>query len=204
VGFFIRYWDTPYGYIPAFWILALWSAVGLAVALEGLTKRIPRLQPGWVGAAFALVVCFHGATSWAHADKSAYRATESLARETFLTLPEGALTFAVVQWFQAVYLQEIEGRRLDLPILMTGELKAPQWFRSVTAERFPGLQFPDEPLTSENFSRYMPALIRENIGERRVFLEVDQDTFMPLEKNLVPRGFLFEIVPDAEIARRGR
>ncbi|MBZ0253939.1 MAG: tetratricopeptide repeat protein, partial [Candidatus Methylomirabilis sp.] len=113
---------------------------------------------------------------------------------------EGALVFPVWQWFQAVYLQEIEGRRPDLQIMATTELKRPEWFRATAdRRRFPNLRLPEGvPLHADNFARYMPALINANIGERRVFIETDQDTDEPLQGHLAPAGFLFEVLPDDE------
>ena len=198
VGFFIRYWTTSYGYVPGYLLLALWAAPGLALAVETLERLVPRMRPAYAAAPLAVLLAWHAAVGWVHADKSDYYSTYSLADETFLDLPEGSLVFTVWQWFSAVYLQEVEGRRLDLQIVGTGELKRPDWFRSVSPERFPDLALPDMELTKDTWTKYMPALISANIGERRAFLETDQDTFVPLERNIVPYGFLFEVLTNED------
>lgn len=210
VVFFFN-WKTGDGFIPSNIILAIWSAVGLSAALQGLNalrakKKAPAVQ--WerpLGFAFALYVLFQmlvpstglgGISAYEFADKSHFQNADDTARRELQRLPQDAIAITTLFWFPMRYLQDVERERPDVDVIMASDVLAPEYFNPLSRQRFPRLNLPElEPLKTP-WTRYMPEFINRNIERRRIYFEPQLTMNKPVYKNLRPDSFLFEIVED--------
>jgi hypothetical protein len=104
-------------YLPAYVVAAIWIGLALDAAGGALLRLRPSAPPRLAWSACALAVApllLH----WRENDKSSYRVVRLYTEAVLTTLPEKAIIFPSGDHasFPLIYVQGVEGRRLDLTI----------------------------------------------------------------------------------------
>ncbi len=168
--FFLFIWTIPDAYLPTFFFVALWCGIGLGWLVD---RRAVALRFAAVLACLALILEIAAQTrggairALSRADGSGRR----VAEENLLPLPPDAIVFATANWFAFRYLQDVEGMRPDVSILLVSDLTTAENFTPVTAERFPKLAFPATDPRQVRWDVYFQALLRANLPRAPVYWE---------------------------------
>jgi len=171
VLFFLRIWTIPDAYLPAFVVLTFWTGVSVA---WGLGARWGRWNRWGRGAVTAVLLVAIGVQAWKGGRQAGYRTTDaprSVAENNLLPLPEDAIAFVTVNWFPMRYLQDVEGMRPDVTILLASDLMVPDQFNPVTQQRFPRLRFPPMVPESHRWDDYFRRVLSENVGRAPIYWE---------------------------------
>ncbi|RME56919.1 MAG: tetratricopeptide repeat protein, partial [Deltaproteobacteria bacterium] len=191
VGFFIRTWTRPFGFVPGFMVYAL----AIAVGVQWLRGRLPaRLLPLFLLLLAGLLVrngVRHGRMN--RKFDTARRHALAIAR----SLPQGALLFSANDnvSLSIAYLRFVEGRRPDLShvhrsILFDRRRRPWQW---------PHMQ-PECIPTGYDPGRAQETLlpaVRRNLPVCPAFWDYgrDEDRYIPVTF-LLPHGILFRITAE--------
>jgi tetratricopeptide (TPR) repeat protein len=95
----------------------------------------------------------------------------SAAEANLLPLPKDALIFATTNWFPFRYLQDVEGMRPDVTILLQGDLARPEFFTPVTVKRFPRVLIPSREEIRGKSYPFFQSLLRKNLGRAPIYWE---------------------------------
>jgi len=169
VSFFILNWTFPEAYLPTFFLIAFWAGIALARAFEGGS---PWRQITSFALALLVVVAFTIKVerwSWKIMEKVS-DAARSAAEGNFLPLPEDSVAIVSANWFPMRYLQDAEGMRPDVTILLASDLAMPKHFTTVTHIRFTKLWFP-ENADKLSWDVFFEGIIRENLARVPVYWE---------------------------------
>jgi hypothetical protein len=145
--------------LVTFWGVALgdrgrrWSpARRAAAAAIGCAMVLSRGEPGRPGSA-------RGA------------ATRRARPEANSSRPDRAIAVVTANWFPMRYLQDVEGMRPDVTILLASDLTLPAHFTPVTTERFPRIAVPGGDPRSARWEEFFRRLIAANLGRAPIYWE---------------------------------
>ncbi|MDP3939251.1 MAG: DUF2723 domain-containing protein [Deltaproteobacteria bacterium] len=193
--FFLRIWTIPDAYLPTFWFFMLWAGVGMAGLID---SRLLQPRRARVLVTILLVVAIASqvghALPWVGA--RAHGGGRSAAEANLLPLPPNALVLVTSQWFPFRYLQDVEGMRPDVTILLVSDLLEPEHFTPVTSKRFPRIVVPERTEETERWDAYFQVLLRENLGKSPVFWEPMSELDQHVYQYLRPWRYLWRFEPN--------
>jgi Tfp pilus assembly protein PilF len=209
-AFFIRtWWDTAWGFLPSFVIVAIWIGYGLHLCITGLVTlykrhhpRIPRV---------ALYTTLFGAMavtlgqSFIHhapvASQAVNYSTELYGKVLLEALPPEAILFCEYAWFPLLYLQQVEHQRPDLSFILQGEIFSPKHFSLVSTRRYPNIKqvTSDKPVTISTVD-YFWLFARLNEKTHPLFWDPDRQYQKDFSEYLLPHGLLFTFHPSQQQA----
>jgi tetratricopeptide (TPR) repeat protein len=168
--FFLRIWTIPDAYLPTYFVVALLAGVLLSGLLEA--RSIALRFASFAAVLGVLVsVALQARDGSIRAGVASMDAARSAAEANLLPLPPNALVFATTNWFPFRYLQDVEGMRPDVTILLQGDLAKPEFFTPVTAKRFPRVLIPTREEARGRSYPFFQALVRKNLGRAPIFWE---------------------------------
>ncbi len=168
--FFLRIWTIPDAYLPTYFVAALLTGLCLAALLEGRT-RVLRLGALASVAGVLLALAQQAREGGIRVGVVARDSARTAAQANLLPLEPDALVFATTNWFAFRYLQDVEGMRPDVTVLLQGDLARPEFFTPVTAKRFPKLVFPRAEEVRGKSYPFFRAMLRKNLGRSPVYWE---------------------------------
>lgn len=163
------------------------AGVGLAAVARGLRGTLRAVEPLLaLGLPAVLLVLHFGAMD--HRDRRFFRDYGAAILES---LPSGALLLIMSD--EAVgsvrYLQEVEGLRRDVRVIVTGQLTSP-WFRKLAARQVPSVTLPPEGFTARQF-------VDANLGRIPIFIVNKVPWLQTLEEAYKPwpMGLADQVLP---------
>ncbi|MFQ5457126.1 MAG: protein O-mannosyl-transferase family [Myxococcota bacterium] len=194
--FFLQIWTIPDGYIPTFFLVAFWSGVSLAWLLAA-RRFLSRLAAFATCGVILVLVAGQTYNGSLHARARANDSSRYAAEQNYLPLPENALVFVTAHWFPFLYLQNVEGMRPDITILLASDLTRPDNFTPLSEARFPNLRIPEGDQTDENWEAFFQEVLRENLGRMPVYWEPLKALNPNVYAYLHPWRYLWEFDPGA-------
>jgi tetratricopeptide (TPR) repeat protein len=196
--FFLRIWTIPDAYLPTFFFVVLWAGIGAAWLFDR-SHAIAAPIPALVCLAVLLAIGIQVSEGSARVQAHAHDAARSNAEAHLLPLQQDALVFAMVQWFPMRYLQDVEGLRPDLDILLVSDLTVPSYFTPVTEKRFPRLGIPPKEGGDENWESYFASFLRENLPRVPVYWEPIASLNQHVYPYLQPWRYLWRFNPHGPV-----
>jgi hypothetical protein len=129
--FFIQIWTIPDGFMPTFFLVTFWGGMALACLLEA--RRVALRAAA--GALCLTFLVFVGVQAHDGSHRARARATDAArfaVAANLLPLPEDTLVFVTANWFALRYLQDVEGMRPDVTIVLPSDLTRPMHFTPIT------------------------------------------------------------------------
>jgi hypothetical protein len=180
--------ERDYFFIVSFSVWGLWAGIGIAAVWRWLSEEVlggfRKASPILLVAAIPIVL------NWSWADRSYDRAARDWAYALLMSVePYGVLfTNGDNDTFPLWYLQEVEGLRRDVTVIVTSYLNTP-WYtkqlRDLTAPCPPGVSAEDDPTRVICQRAYRPddrAVYTdspEQVAEGRVPLVLDEPVQQP-------------------------
>lgn len=216
-AFFVRTWDSDFGFIPTFTILTLWAGIGLHQFITFLRARYPEalttrplgehsaprdVRPykgRWSRAAVMLyllmgvTVASSAVANKPYADKSRYYSTDRFGKYLLQSIEYKGFLLDQFAWFQTLYLQAVENSRPDVSSVLRNAFIAPEIFYNVNNDKFPLLVIPEREKESSPYG-FMMDTVDGNVRRLPVYW-YQIDKLAPL-KRMVPRGIIFQILPE--------
>jgi tetratricopeptide (TPR) repeat protein len=200
--FFLRDWTIPDAYLPTFCFALFWAGIGTARIIDSRRGGARLLVSG---TCFALLVAIGVQTfkGSAEAGSGAQDAARSAAEANLLPLEEDSLVFLTTNWFPMRYLQDVEGMRRDVTLLLVSDLAVPEYFTPVTAKRFPKLKLPGKEAGPDRNEAFFQGLLRENLDRLPVYWEPLTELNRQVHPYLHPWRYLwrFEAGEPTELTR---
>jgi tetratricopeptide (TPR) repeat protein len=168
--FFIQIWTIPDGFMPTFFLVTFWGGMALACLLEA--RRVALRAAA--GALCLTFLVFVGVQAHDGSHRARARATDAArfaVAANLLPLPEDTLVFVTANWFALRYLQDVEGMRPDVTIVLPSDLTRPMHFTPITVARFPKLSVPAGKQDGEDWEEFFQQLLRENLGRMPIYWE---------------------------------
>jgi hypothetical protein len=192
--FFIQIWTVPDAYLPTFFCVAFWAGMGLGWLLD---RKGPLGRVAVVGACAAsmIAVAVQMKDSAALARVRMTDAARSAVQENLLPLPLNAMVLVTANWFPMRYLQDVEGERPDVSIILVSDLTVPRHFTPVTAQRFPHVAVPSRDRNVERWDRFFRQLLDENLGRVPVYWEPLPELDRNVYPYLLPWRYLWRFNP---------
>jgi tetratricopeptide (TPR) repeat protein len=194
--FFLRLWTIPDAYLPTFVLVAFWAGIALARAgtWPGRAGRAAAAA-AWVAVLGAVALQASSGSARAHARANA--APRSAAEANLLPLPPGAIAVVTANWFPMRFLQDVEGMRPDVTILLASDLSKPDHFTPVTRERFPRITVPEGPVAGARWDLRFRDLIAANVGRAPIYWEPLSVLSRNVRPYLRPWRYLWRFEADA-------
>lgn len=193
--FFLRIWTIPDAYLPTFLLVAFWAGLFLAWVLHQRTRGGGRVAGVAVCVTTLVAVTAQTREGCLRSRQHQNDAARSVATSNLLPLPPNSVALVTAQWFPMRYLQDVEGMRPDVSILLVSDLTAPQVFTPVTPERFPGVAVPARDRRGERWDRFFQGLLRENLGRVPVYWEPISELSRNVHPYLRPWRYLWKFDP---------
>lgn len=196
--FFIRIWTIPDAFLPTFWFVMLWGAGAAAWLFD---RRFRARGAVAVATTFALLIgagtqLARGVTN---VGVHLHDGARSSAAANLLPLTQDAIVFTTTNWFPLRYLQDVEGMRPDVTVLLVSDLTSPQYFNPVTLERFPNIQIPRAYGGVEQWEAFFQDLLRANLGKSSVYWEPLTELNRNVYPYLHPWRYLWRFDPQGPV-----
>ena len=170
VYFFLRIWTIPDAYLPAFLLLMFWAGIALSRLLEMGSLR--RRTLGFICAGALLfavgVKAKEGAIYAAVATSDQAR---SAAEENLLPIKWESVVICTTSWFAMRYLQDVEGMRPDVAIIVHGDFIRPEFFDPISKARFPRLAIPNVRDRILYWDVFFQKFLSENLSRAPIYWE---------------------------------
>lgn len=196
--FFLRIWTIPDAYLPTFWFVALWAGVASAKLVE-IRMPLRRVVAPLVTASLLLAIGLQVRGGAAAVPSRVHDGARSAPQANLLPLDAGALVFATANWFPMRYLQDVEGMRPDVTLVLTSDITLPRYFTPVTQARFPRLKVPAGGGGERRWDEFFQELLRENLGRMPVYWEPLSALNPNVYRYLRPWLYLWRFEPDGPV-----
>ena len=207
--FFIRsWWDTAWGFIPAFVIFTIWIGYGIQTCLRRLENlyqhHIIRLPHSSIYALFLVAMTITLSLAYVRHDpitnQAKNYATELYGKQLLEQLPADAIIFCEYAWFPLLYLQQIERQRPDVTLILQSEIFVPHYYALFSKNRFPNIhKVTSSQATVISTVDYFWLLSRLNEKDHPLFWDPDAQFQREFSENLIPQGLLFAFHPSRKI-----
>jgi hypothetical protein len=193
--FFIQIWTIPDGFMPTFFLVTFWAGIALAGLLEA--KRLGARVAA--GASCVVILLFVGTQAHDGSQRARARATDAArfaVTENLLPLPDDSLAIVLANWFPLRYLQDVEGMRPDVTILLSSDLTRPDHFTPITETRYPKLSVPPGRQDGEDWEAFFQQFLSENLGRMPIYWEPVTELNRNVYAYLRPWRYLWRFDPE--------
>ncbi len=195
--FFIRYWGSSTAFIATFIFFTLAIGIGFCAAFENLQsflkkKYLTRVVSFSLATIAIIQIFFVGASHWGKNDRSSYWVPHNFFKSIYDQMDFKGVIIVSIYQFGTSYLQQCEKYRPDVTNLFLSEILAPQFFNTVTRERYPLIK-----ISPAAGARIGGGIINANIKDHAFYWDptARNKYYKLVESNLLPDGFLFSITP---------
>ena len=168
--FFLRTWIIPDAYMPTFVVLAFWAGLALSCVFEPGARR-RRVVAVVCGAAVLFALSVQARKGALKAAVEAQDEARSAVQWNLLPLDSDAMVFATTNWFGLRFLQDVEGMRPDVTILLYSDFARPDYFNPISNARFPKIAIPKFRDRSSHWGRFLELVIQDNLPRLPIYWE---------------------------------
>ena len=197
--FFLTIWTIPDAYLPTFWFVALWAGIATARIFD-LRPPLRRLAVPATALAITMAIALLVRDGAVRATSRIHDGPRSAVAANLLPLDENAIVFVTANWFAMRYLQDVEGARPDVSILLVSDLTSPTYFTPVTPVRFPKIDVPEGGDDQEQWEAFFQELLRRNLGRHPVYWEPLRILNPGVYPYLRPWLYLWRFNPEGVVA----
>ncbi len=196
--FFLRIWTIPDAYLPTYWFFALWAGLVCARLLEIGPPSRRLIHPLTVGA-LVLAIGLQVRQGADAVPARIHDGARSAAQANLLPLDDRALVFATANWFPMRYLQDVEGMRPDVTVVLASDITLPRYFTPVTQARFPAIDVPEGGAGEVRWDEFFQVLLARNLGRVPVYWEPLSALNPNVYTYLRPWLYLWRFNPDGPV-----
>lgn len=161
-------------FIPSFVIFVIWIGLGICFLRNIKTKILPQINFRKLAVPVILLFIFFSVLkNYQKIEKSSYYLTEDFSKELYVNLEPNSILFSYQHWFLNRYFQDVENLRPDLVIMNLSDIRRPDVFNPVTKVRYPMIKLPEIASRGNSFYDFFPRLIKDNIKERKMFVDLN-------------------------------